>query len=30
MEQLDKKFSDNQIKELFQRYLEGKIKRNDI
>lgn len=30
MEQLHKKFSDNQIKELIGRYLEGKIKRADI
>lgn len=28
--QLHKKFSDNQIKELLERYLQGKTKRNDI
>jgi len=30
MAQLHKKFSDNQIKELIGRYLEGKIKRSNI
>ena len=30
MAKLHKKFSDNQIKELLQRYLKGKIKRSGI
>ena len=30
MAQLHKKFSDNQIKELLGRYIEGKIKRTDV